>query len=247
MAPRKDATRIGSTTSTSAVVDSTARVAKTRPAAAAKHKDGSLNLKLRARSQLMDVVKKNTDSPLLRLPAEIRRMIWKYAVGGHHIYVHDPSLRRARYPKLTYRATLMGFGTHSLPAVPPGFVTPTFSLPKVCRQMYAETALLPYRLNMFAFDAPRIFDVWVRSRTLAQKRATSSLQPPLRSTTQIIDGTRAALSKKFPNLERIDLSDSAWGRVIYADDYGWSMHNETLQEISESLKQSEKGDVTITW
>ncbi|EUC46072.1 hypothetical protein COCMIDRAFT_54347, partial [Bipolaris oryzae ATCC 44560] len=58
------------------------------------------------------------ESPLLRLPAEVRSMVWEYVFGGYHIYV---------YPREIHRRILR--------------------LMTVCRQIFMEAVLLPFRLN----------------------------------------------------------------------------------------------------
>jgi hypothetical protein len=77
-------------------------------------------------------VKRNQDSPLLCLPPEIRNRIWEYTLGGNDIrqvdYGHRISVFLAK----------------------PHEGLNTFALLRVCRQTYAETALLPFSVNTFA-------------------------------------------------------------------------------------------------
>jgi hypothetical protein len=77
-------------------------------------------------------VKLNQDSALLSLPPEIRNRIWAYALGGHDFrQVYNPRLRYVFRPKPHERSNL-------------------FTILRVCRQIYAETALLPYNVNVFS-------------------------------------------------------------------------------------------------
>ena len=78
-------------------------------------------------------------SPLLRLPGEVRNRIYEYALGGEEVccsYYKRPYLRPGqpnRTGKEKYPLSLL-------------------MLPQVCRQIHAESALLPYHLNDFWFD-----------------------------------------------------------------------------------------------
>ena len=91
------------------------------------------------------------DSPLLRLPAEIRNMIFRYAVGGNEIHVQRAFVYRTskkwRDNSNSYwhgRATHLG--DRRLKALAQGTA---FHFPEVCRQIYAETATLAYAINTF--------------------------------------------------------------------------------------------------
>ncbi|KAG9204180.1 hypothetical protein G6514_001819 [Epicoccum nigrum] len=75
-------------------------------------------------------------SPLLRLPGEIRNRIYFYAVGNGPLPI--PSGHTS--PNL--------FGLHTLS--------------KVCRQLHAETRLLPYALNDLCFVTIPSFVAWSR-------------------------------------------------------------------------------------
>lgn len=79
-------------------------------------------------------MRNNQDSPLLRLPPEIRNRIWHLALGGklirHNVY------GRGRYrmmPRPSEREN-------------------AFDLLRTCRQIYAETALLPFSANTFSWS-----------------------------------------------------------------------------------------------
>lgn len=74
----------------------------------------------------------NRASPLLSLAAEIRNQIWEYALGGkifRQVVCHYPTEKFL--PKMSERKN-------------------TLALLLVCRQIYAETALLPFSSNTFS-------------------------------------------------------------------------------------------------
>ncbi|KAH8731111.1 hypothetical protein GQ44DRAFT_755879 [Phaeosphaeriaceae sp. PMI808] len=75
--------------------------------------------------------KNSQRSALLRLPLDIRTMIWEYVLESGEIIKLFPiaCVRHSKIPKPTHR----------------------FQLLRVCRQIYVEAALLPYTLNTFSF------------------------------------------------------------------------------------------------
>jgi hypothetical protein len=88
-------------------------------------------------------------SPLLCLPAEIRNKIFNYALRGHRIRPvversvilqgHPDTWARLRRNPIKHR----------------------FALPKVCRQIYNETAILPYTLSTFSLIYITDFERWL--------------------------------------------------------------------------------------
>jgi hypothetical protein len=82
----------------------------------------------------MNSVRSNQDTLLLRLPAEIRNRIWQFALGGKLIRPQYTT-RRSNYPKLMLQ---------------PCERKNAFSLLRTCRQIYAETAVLPFTINRFS-------------------------------------------------------------------------------------------------
>ncbi|CAN9339028.1 unnamed protein product [Alternaria sp. RS040] len=85
------------------------------------------------------------NSPLLRLPAELRNRVYEYALGGHEIWVTTP------IPETKTKIYLDRWGD-----------VPAFTLLKVCSQIYAEAALLPYSLNTFFFNGKLSLDLFVK-------------------------------------------------------------------------------------
>ncbi|PSN62284.1 hypothetical protein BS50DRAFT_624977 [Corynespora cassiicola Philippines] len=101
------------------------------------------------------------------------------------------------------------------------FIRPTFQLPRACRQLYAETALLIYQLNHFEFDLdPRtayvfraegggggragkyggfsfnIMDLWVERRAAAHLRAIPSIESPVLYSEQYLRKVEADVFKR---------------------------------------------------
>jgi hypothetical protein len=112
-------------------------------------------------------VKRNAEqSPLLRLPAEIRDMIWKLALGGNVI-------RPVRS-----KSHVRGF-FHPFPQVdtngphPPAY---RFSLLQVCRQIYSEAASLPCHLSTFCFYDDLDLELWQRQAPASKTKLVRSVR-----------------------------------------------------------------------
>lgn len=86
-------------------------------------------------------VKNNQKSPLLRLPPEIRSRIWEYTLGYTIVRAHVP-YSRSHKPRLRTSSDEPGIG---------------MALLRSCRQVYSEAALMPMRLNTFAFEG--VYDI----------------------------------------------------------------------------------------
>lgn len=91
------------------------------------------------------------NSPLLRLPAELRNKIFKEAIGNNCI-----SIVQERRPMGSTHNVVKNYGPpdHFQDKYPTlGESSAYYHIPLVCRQVYNETALLPYSLNIFSFKS----------------------------------------------------------------------------------------------
>jgi hypothetical protein len=115
----------------------------------------------------------NAQTPLHRLPGEIRNKIWEYALGGHRFHGRKP-----------YKRTP---DTHPKPKN-------YFALQQVCRQIYAETNHLPFKLNEFYFVSEASFDGLDRNRPLrnVQNLRTKLLNVRRETITQVCIATSGA-------------------------------------------------------
>lgn len=102
-------------------------------------------------------------SPFLRLPKEVRLRIYKYALGGKTIligYETYRTVKSASEPDRVVPVFRYCCAIHSQRDVNPyrkqlPFVSISYSytpLNNICRQLYDETATLPYKLNTLAFS-----------------------------------------------------------------------------------------------
>ncbi|KAF1832936.1 hypothetical protein BDW02DRAFT_624666, partial [Decorospora gaudefroyi] len=99
------------------------------------------------------------DSPLLRLPAELRNKIYRFVLGGNHIR--------------PYCETVMGVWEVSFPGW--AYSRLQLALLEVCRQVYAETKLLPFSLNRFVGYPEHMFELLATSLTPTQANALKTV------------------------------------------------------------------------
>ncbi|KAH3914438.1 hypothetical protein HBH56_089250 [Parastagonospora nodorum] len=95
-----------------------------------KFKNGMLNV--RPKGDEKALVSSNQNSPLLRLPAELRIKIWEYALGGKEFRLLSGSSRKSSVqPRPSEKKN-------------------AFVLLRACRQIYSETAPLSFAVNNFS-------------------------------------------------------------------------------------------------
>jgi hypothetical protein len=120
-----------------------------------------------------------TESSFLRLPAEIRNQIYEEALGGNTIKIeyktYQPNYKKI-VPVFKYHCTVYDKQTDPFRDHYPrsdqassGFTL----LNSVCRQLYLETAPLPYRLNRIAFSS---YNVMVNFLLMEQRLSSQQRQ-----------------------------------------------------------------------
>jgi hypothetical protein len=108
-------------------------------------------------------VKSNQESPLLRIPPEIRNRIWEYALGGKNFRQQPRGRKQMFVPMPRERVNAS-------------------ALLRTCRQIYAETALIPFAVNTFSVND----DYWplrrvVKSLPKYQRSQITELRVELQS------------------------------------------------------------------
>lgn len=122
----------------------------------------------------MSRIQQNSESPLLKLPAEIRSRIFQYAVGGRTFQC------RFRGVVLSRDQVVQLIDWH-LERWHPDFEVRggdknVFALLSVCRQIYAETALLPFYTSIFSFSEERALQTFLKSRLEIEREAVYTIQ-----------------------------------------------------------------------
>ncbi|KAF1932412.1 uncharacterized protein M421DRAFT_2041 [Didymella exigua CBS 183.55] len=99
------------------------------------------------------------NSHFLRLPAEIRNMVYAYALGGN-----TWSMKTTQHPAGAFKARAENGVKHAL------------SLLRVNRQIYAEAYLFPYLYNTFAGVHNGHLHEWVKSLTDTQRTSIKTIK-----------------------------------------------------------------------
>ncbi|USP77115.1 hypothetical protein yc1106_04389 [Curvularia clavata] len=145
MAPRKPHDMNDKATSPNKSTASTgAGVVKRRYEKVRFYEDGLLNIERKAGKYFKMARQNQQQSPLLRLPAELRNKIFAYALGGRTFRFKTTG----NYPWYIKNVTKY---KHAL------------ALLQVCRQIYAETALLPFSTNTFSASRLYVLEEWAES------------------------------------------------------------------------------------
>ncbi|KAI4915817.1 hypothetical protein J4E90_004263 [Alternaria incomplexa] len=120
------------------------------------HENGLLNVETQTGKYLKIARQNQRDSPLLRLPAEIRHLIFGYALGGKTFYIHHDDRQGIAKNETVSKNTL--------------------ALLAVCRQVFAETALLPFSSNTFSATHPQVFNMWIEDFPSVFAEAVTSVR-----------------------------------------------------------------------
>jgi hypothetical protein len=112
-------------------------------------------------------MRNQTDSPLLRLPRELRDEIYKYAIGGNEITVCHPD---AYYRRFIVRAGAYNEGSANM-----GKWKELFDVSLACRQLNAETKDLPYKLSVWANHLGREFGDFLSQFKQSKKQAITTI------------------------------------------------------------------------
>jgi hypothetical protein len=162
-----------------------------------------------------------SNSPFLRLPAEIRNQIYEYALGFQTITIGYETYRSSyeeSKPVFRYRSTVFNHITNpfkerqqSYVKVSKGFTL----LNNTCRQMYIETSVLPYKLSTIAFDSYNIMvNFLLHEQRLSRPQRHGFKQIVVRH-----DLPAANMLTYLPNLERVFLG----GQQAHSKPSGWYM------------------------
>ena len=125
-----------------------------------------------------------SSSPFLRLPPEIRLRIYKFVLGGQQLWIGHTLSKPEREPLIHHGRTYVhprylhrgGFFYH-FDGVGGKL---DLRLLRVSRQVFMETALLPYFSNKFIFESEKVrlaFETVVRpGKKLVQKKAVGEYE-----------------------------------------------------------------------
>ena len=139
-------------------------------------------------------IRNRTLSPLLKLPPEIRQIIYEYALGDQCILIKYKPHKWSRGQKdgttgwvhtvqggfhcTTYDRQVNPFTVAAFPTNAPAERRGFRLLSPVCRQLYQETATLPFELNVLAFENGYVLNRYImkeRRLSLPLRRAIRTL------------------------------------------------------------------------
>ncbi|KAF3001953.1 hypothetical protein E8E13_007220 [Curvularia kusanoi] len=222
-----------------------------------RYRNGLLNLE-RTPNRLEAVVKRNaTESPLLKLPPEIRTTIWHFALSNElvrlpdHIYTEKGgAVRYTRDRDVDFKITDRYYFRHWACPRQSEDLASAFHLPEVCRQIYSEIALVAYSMSTFAFGTE-----YLRSRN-----GISSLKPVQRRAITSVElepwglgccfrrpNYKLIKDTYFPNLERLIISKAAleYVKVLLRHEVGNLRDEEWKDHITRALRVREGSTVKV--
>ncbi|KAF2634929.1 hypothetical protein P280DRAFT_523591 [Massarina eburnea CBS 473.64] len=171
---------------------------------------------------LEDVVKRNTaESPLLKLPSEIRNQIFEFAMAGEcRVEISGTKLLKPTKDK-KYR--IRGRTFKMLENGEKCAVSSAFHLPQVCRQIYAETAPLGFAHKEFVFGSSsdtgfRLFALngldtlkhWAETLAPAHRNSVTDvkIQDVISYANYINTNRTDSIKDILPGLQRLHLPDA---------------------------------------
>jgi hypothetical protein len=212
------------------------------------------------------------ESPLLRLPPEIRKKIWTFAVQVDRVRVSKAicwHLKHMRQPYLNKGGAVAveDDGAIAL-SQHPGYPYPccashqlaAFHLPEVCRQVYIETVTLSYSSNIFLVGpGSMVYKNWSKKKILlAQRDAIARVELEY----EILDDqiyrhnylNRSLKQRGFRNLTHIhvplrtrNLLVKDWRRFNYRYIPDLEEPKELLTWCETRLKQIEGSDLVVVF
>jgi hypothetical protein len=207
-----------------------------------------------------------TDSPLLRLPPEVRHIIWRFTLGGELVQLPRYCQRGQRGYAVRYEQDRsisehgIISGRHTLRIRE---MSSAFCLPQVCRQIYSETAFLAFSSSTFVIDSDYLNqNTGILRLKPARRRAITSIEPQCEaldlSVTKMMHWRSKlpyAMHKPFkqtffPNLETIVIGKLAFEYVqqMMSRERGLNLsENEWKQWLTQALKQREGEEIQVVF
>lgn len=149
---------------------------------------------------------------MLRLPTEIRQCIWEYVLGGR-IFLAKETQIGCRF---TPHGTNLSTGV---------------ALLRVCRQIYSETAPLPYRFSIFTCDSSMRLSWAANLLKTYQRKQVAQLCLVCKNSHSWswINDVSADLRGLFPNLEHIEVR-------VY--ELSTSQHDTLVRKVRSRLRET---------
>ncbi|KAI4611745.1 hypothetical protein J4E83_007996 [Alternaria metachromatica] len=181
-------------------------------------------------------LRNQAESPLLRLPGELRNRIYELAVGGNIIVVSSSYKRWRKMSVYLTSADPSGPDAKSAQASIRAPVSDIFTIGLVCRQLHRETALIQYAKNLFHLDNIYYGRDFVDSLSSAQRALVTSIS--VRIGTYFVARWFNSYPRKdldmpslfLPQVERVYISPE------HFKSHPWSDEETLLKVIGHNLK-----------
>lgn len=176
------------------------------------------------------------ESPLLRLPAEIRNSIYEYVLGGQIIDIHADVDYPCGMPELVPEMRL-GLS----PNVSPRYHQKhPLALLEACHQIHSEAAPILFSTAVFNYGGHVDIETWDATNDLpVQPTVVTALL--IRTVDEMLKEDRINELKYFPALKRIYVLDNIEGNQISDDKMKRFDDMNTLSKI----KQHSNPDVVV--
>jgi hypothetical protein len=145
-------------------------------------------------------------SPLLRLPAELRNKIYEYALGGMELHISSRSRMSDQFSVVSSDPSFDNIPLHRL-----------IGLTLVSQQLYAETKLLPFELGTVRTTAstPR---APIKRLSVTQRQAISSIRVDYWYASDCRFWMFCPAVKALKGLKRVVVFDCPEPRIVEEDD-----------------------------
>ncbi|KAF2266041.1 hypothetical protein CC78DRAFT_578619 [Lojkania enalia] len=182
---------------------------------------------------LVIIIKQNSSSALLSLPAELREMIWKLVLGDLEVeilYERRPGSKRRQL----FGQAIEDFAACYLSGRPLPFLSYFTKLMSLCRQIYYEASTLPYALNKFNFYTTRGIDKWLSKRLPGQLATIRHISLPGEFMERYIDQESERLRDTMTSLTRVVVRITSFDALSWLQPYRERGFN--IEEVVETLR-----------
>ncbi|KAF2437380.1 hypothetical protein P171DRAFT_492128 [Karstenula rhodostoma CBS 690.94] len=210
---------------------------------------------------MVEVAKRNaTDSPLLRLPGELRNKIWRYATASNIVNMHDDDSRPDAVVCKGHTVGVVGEDNPirwlSTRAEDKPRLPTAFHLSEVCRQIYHEVGTLAYSDSIFFFcnwnDEGALIRAWTRTLTSAHRNAITDIAIDDMNFDFYLD-YRIKLCSIFLGLQRLHLNTHRVNLVyvLASDEKNGNLVCQKRKRLEDKMQKRvdrrESGGVELVW
>jgi hypothetical protein len=173
------------------------------------------------------------ESPLLRLPGELRNRIYGYVFDG----------------------SILSFVRSLVNVVLSQPIAPGLPLTRVCRKLHKETALVPFKSMVVECSTLDTFNGLVSRLNQAQRQSLTSLRLYVRLHTRDVDNflewmalAGQSFSKMFPGVRKVQVYNSLGEDVGYNSAMLYSDLEERNMELLDAwLYDKANKDLQVLW